>query len=415
MVKNNSRRGWLVLICALIVTFVFQGLVSHHEQLLLEPITTSLGMDRVLYSSLDSLTPMTNVVLSFFLAATISKLGQSLIIKIGSFGAVAYCVFLYFAGTLSNMTLIIICIALANITLGVYLSWTSIVLVSVLINNWFAKRRGLIISITQTAAGLSGSIFATVISNNIINSGWESSLVWRGVICLIGSIFICMVLRIAPGANEVRVWEDEAEEVELVANKEASTGLTFKEALRTYQFYFGVLLFFLGTAVGYSPTLCLAAFATDMGFVEHVGIFMSITFAVSMIVTLPLGSLFEKFGARKILLAMCVVNAVGALILGFNPNSLSSYYIAAVCFGVSFCFMTVPVPMYVKDVFGDKDFAKIQSIIFSLMIFGCVVGYPLFNVVFEASGSYASAYIYDAVGVVVMAIVAIIATNKIKA
>lgn len=410
MIKKKSNRGWSALVVGIIVTFLFQGLVSHQQGLLLEPISSSLGMPRTLYSSLDSLTQTFNMLCSLSFAFFYAKLGLKKIVCIGAFGPIVYCAGLVSASYLPGVSAVLIGIAQAS--LGVYLAFTSVVCVSTLINNWFAKRRGLMISITQAAAGLGGTLFAPIIQSWIANESWQMSLIYRGAICLVGAIVICVIIKSEPDKDEARIWEEQSDDSELVAEVSSGEGIDFSAALKMSSFWIVAIFCLCGGAFGYVPSACLAAYGSDCGFVDHVGTLSSVVFGVTLIATLPMGSLIEKFGARKVLTPILIALCVGCALISVPNPKLSSFYIAAVCFGLSFCLITVPIPMITKELFGDKDFSKIQSIIFAFAIGGCIVGYPLYNLGYDLLGTYSPVYLANAVIAIVMIVLLFMATKK---
>lgn len=416
MAKKSTAYGWYGLLAAILIAVILQGTLGNQMGLLLEPICSDLGIARTMFSTLMSLTTIVNFICSMTFAKFLSTLGIKKMSIIGALGAILYCLFLMLAGRFTG-TAAVALIALGQLCLGVTFSWSGAMAISIFISNWFAKRASTMISIASAFAGLTGTFASPLITSWIINNGWAASLLYRVIPTAILFVLFFFV-RVNPGKNDARIWDDGAVEAD---NGEAAAaielpGLTLAEARKTKNFWFGIITSFgLGSFIYPAAMICLPALAVDAGFAANSGTVMSVVFVANLIMTLVTGGLVEKFGCRKVLIPIFVITTVGMVMLSMKGFGLSSMYVAAFLLGMGYALVAVAVPFITMDAFGLKDFGSIQSFLFSAMVLGMAVGSPLFNAIYDLSGSYSASYIVGAAACVVLIITLLLTTTKIKA
>jgi MFS family permease len=132
------------------------------------------------------------------------------------------------------------------------------------------------------------------------------------------------------------------------------------------------------------------------------------------------GFMYDKFGLR-ITITLDFFAALGSfLVLYFIDDSPASVYfgiVYAILAGMALPLETVILPIYAKDLFGQKSFAKVLGIFVSLNQVGYALGDPMMNLSFTLTGSYDTGIIISIVLVVVTIIgiqFVINSANKIK-
>jgi len=76
----------------------------------------------------------------------------------------------------------------SGVLVGICMSCV-LVVIPVVLNNWFATKNGLVIGIAMAASGLAGAVFSPVLSSLIVSMGWRKTAVFNGV-----SAFLLIVL-----------------------------------------------------------------------------------------------------------------------------------------------------------------------------------------------------------------------------
>ncbi len=404
--KKSSTRAWLSLLCCLLANLIYCGFINNQMALLLDPICTSLNFPRALFSSLQSLTPITNAIISMFFMKFMTRLGLRKMSIIGGATVVAFTVLYYLAGMAPGAA--IVCIAVAQILLAFCMSWATAMTANIVITNWFAKSTGTLISLYAAAGGVGGVVAAPLVGKWVASVGWQTTMSYFIIASAITMIIFILLFKPAPDENECRVWEGQGTDT---AASEV-TGLTYAQAKKTPNFLFCA---FLCVGLGvfmYPPMMILAAYCSDVGLVEIAGVAMSIVFAAQIIINLPLGALVEKIGLKATMIPIFAAFLVAMLALALAPSK-GIIFFAAICVGAAFAVINVLTALLIGEIFGNRDFAGIQAKFYVFMIIGMIVGPPIFNAVYDLAGSYKPVFIANACAMALMILAMFCATKKI--
>ena len=109
-----------------------------------------------------------------------------------------------------------------------------------------------------------------------------------------------------------------------------------------------------------------------------------------------------------------MLHLVILFILSLSNLPLSLLFTAAAMMGFPFVLLQVPLPIFIKGIFGEKQFAHLLGIAHMCITIGIGVTVPLSNLIFDITGSYRPAFFILMPVVVVALILLIIATRSIK-
>ncbi|MBR0160937.1 MAG: MFS transporter [Oscillospiraceae bacterium] len=352
--RKSTTRGWLALISCILANLVCCGFIYNQMSLLLEPISTSLGISRTLLSSLQSLTPIVNTIITMFFMKFHDKMGLRLMMLAGCACVVIFSMLYYFAGVLSGAAVVLI--ALAHILIAFTMSWSTAMTANIVITNWFAKNIGSLMSIYGTSGGIGGVIAAPVVSRLISSFGWQSTTLYFAGAAVVALMLAVLFFKTMPAADETKIWEGRED----AAVSESVFGLTFDKARKTKNYLFCVFIC-LGLGVFlYPPMMVLAPYCADCGVAGVGGTAMSVLFAVQILVTLPLGGLVEKYGLKAAIMPVFLLVLVALCSLVVS-SAVPALYFAAVGFGAGMAVVNVLIGLLTRTVFGNRDFARIQS------------------------------------------------------
>lgn len=413
--KNSTMFGWLSVLVGVLIMILFNGALGNQVSLLMEPICSELNISRTTFSSMISVTTLVNLLCSLVFAKFLVTLGLKKMTLIGSLGMVLYCVFLLIAGHVRSGAIILIFIG--HVCFGVGFSWASNMTVSILINNWFAKRSNTVISVVSAIGALSSTIFAPLVTMWIAGDGWQASIIYRAIPVAITFVLFFFIIRVSPGSHDKRIWEGKEEAMDIATESDPSKqpGMMLEEARRTGKFWLSLITIFgIGCFIYPAAVVCMPALVADFGYAESSGNVMAVLFAANMVATLVIGTLVERFGCRKVFTPIFIITIVSMAILSFKALSLGVLTLMAAFMGIGYAFLMVAVPMLTAEVFGQKDFGRIQSFLFSAQVLGCVAGAPLLNILYDLSGSYSLSYIISAVACGIMIVTLFLATSKSK-
>lgn len=414
--KKSTLFALSALLFGFLSFFYYSGFLGNQQGLMIEPITSSLGIARTVYSTVMMGGTITVTVLSMFFAKTKKTLGLKLMMIVGALGAVGYCGFNILAGMFPAAAVVLI--LLSQISLGVAFGWAGLTTITILVNNWAAKNHGLVISVISAMAGVGGIIAAPLVNSWIMNSGWEFSMFVRIIVSIAVLVIVVFLVKENPSEKDGILWEgsvpEESVAKEASIDEQEATGIDFEVIKKTKNYWFAIFSTFGFGMFIYPAFVSLAAHITDIGHQEVSGFAMSVVYFSSIIITLPLGTMMEKFGCRKILSLMLILMMAGVGILSLKAISVPLIYVAAACIGVGYSTFQVPHPVLAMEMGGKKSYIQIQSILFSAMNIGMMISVPIFNIFYDMTGSYRLVFGIDVILLALNIFCIFVATSKIK-
>jgi MFS family permease len=276
--------------------------------------------------------------------------------------------------------------------IGVGAGAIGIIPATVVVSNWFQKRRGTAIGIMSMGIGAGGLILAPLFGGYFLpNFGWQISyLAFALLICIIIPLAI-FVIRTKP--SDMGLYPDGASAPEVaeetVKLPTETPGITLKTALTTSAFW---LIAVSGMASGFSVNGILS---NQVPHLEDVG--FSLVTASTVVGASGLGSLFGKllFGSMcdrikpKFVWSIALVCQFSAIMILVNIDAESTRVVLwtyAVLMGLGFGGMIPVLSMLSSTTFGLSSY----GVIFGMLNFSQCIGL--------ATGSVFGGYMFDMMG-----------------
>lgn len=281
-----------------------------------------------------------------------------------------------------------------------------VVAATVLIENWFFKKRGLALGICQCCSGIGGAIFPIVGTMMINDLGWRSTYlilaVVAGILVLPWTMF---VFKYKPEDKGLKPYG--YEEFEGKAAAESThvqyPGVPAKKAIFTVAFW--ALFLYGGVEAlmsGYNTHL--PGFSVSIGLGDMFGSTMlSLSMIGYVFATVGMGWLTDKIGVVIPSFITLGVTALSLLGFAFLRDSLP-LSVCAFFFGMNSVIITISMATLVSDIFGKRDYAKILSY---MRMSGCIAafGSSAIGFVYDVTGRFDISFI---AGVVILAVCAIL-------
>ena len=304
--------------------------------------------------------------------------------------------------------------------------------ISMIISNWFEKKRGLASGIAYAFSGIAGMFLVPTCHKIIESIGWRNGYIYYGL--LTGGLLIptaLFIIRKTPeekgllpyGAHEEDgTMATEEKKESLVDKKIVEYGITRKEAMRRPSFY---LIFIIAVALcraggmnSHFPTHTKILFG-DAGIGAMVS---SVVLGMQLIFNVPLGILPDKIGIARSMTIYSLVAASGSLLLS-QTHSIPLIYLGGVFYGIGMCQTMVITNLITRTVFGRKEYGQIQSfMLMGFALFGSL-GHTTTGFMVDIFGSYTPSFIiaalYDIIAITCCWIIFriekdLIADNKAK-
>lgn len=274
-------------------------------------------------------------------------------------------------------------------------------LVSPMLVNWFARRRGLAIGVGQMGGGLS-FVYGMFAQFTISHLGWRYAYfaLAATLFVLLFPVYLFFYYRpenrgLRPyGAFEQPPAEGSKAESSAVENP-APTEWTLGRAMKTHQLWLMVSSYFFFWGVGdYLILAHQVKFAEDVGFSNTFGASVFALFGVFMVLGQLSASISDWLGREKTitLATILIIGALTALLSVRDTSHPGLLVLYATCFGYGNGLYTPTVFAGTADIFHGRHFGAISGLLLTGMGVGGAIGPWLGGTIYDVTGSYSMAF-----------------------
>src|SRR3954453_16002171 len=278
-----------------------------------------------------------------------------------------------FAPNLVSFALLHIVIGIgASATFGPLIADTS---------QWFTRRRGIAVAIVACGNYLGGTIWPPILHHFIASDGWRATHIGVGVFCGVATLPLLLALRRRAPMQDIESVGS------LGAGAQRGLGIS-PNALQAVLCLAG-----LSCCVAMAmPQAHIVAYCGDLGYgVARGAEMLSLMLGFGIISRIGSGFLADKIGGIRTLLIGSVAQGTALLFYLFF-DGLTSLYIISAMFGL---FQGGIVPSYaiiVRESMPAREAATRVGIVILASVVGMSFGGWVSGVIFDASGSYAAAF-----------------------
>lgn len=298
--------------------------------------------------------------------------------------------------------------------IGLCMGFNTSIGVAIVLENWFAKKDGFAIGMAWGFGSLANAIMSPIITNVIATSGWRTGYVVLGVT---SAILMCgaslFIVRLKPEVIGLLPYGYE-QKTESIHVEDPTDGVSFRDAVKSPAFILLLVAMTLITMTTVTNQL-FTSFAESVGYGAGMGGLMVSVAMICDILWNPLiGITCDKFGADKGVLLWCGVTilsfvclTVGATIPAFALLGAGLNDTMYACYGTG-------VAMLTAFLFGNKDYAKIYSLVPAIgYALGCM-GVPILTGIYQATGGYGPVWLFCIGCDVIIGLCVIIAARNSK-
>ncbi len=258
------------------------------------------------------------------------------------------------------------------------------------IARWFVRRRGLMTGVVKSGAGI-GQVFVPIAAAALIaGPGWRFTCLLFGVTAIVVLVGSALVLRRNPAALGLK---PDGEAPDASADQvQAEAGVTLREAFGSRTLWILCTAKFCDLFCLFTVIVHIVPFAVDQGMEPTVaaGILSTIG-AMSIVGRLVLGGAYDRYGARRSLVACFAILAASLVLLQFAGSAWSLFLFAAIYGPAHGGFFTITSPS-VAEFFGTRAHGTLFGLVVASGTFGATLGPIVAGGLFDGLGSYSGAF-----------------------
>ena len=383
----QPRTAWLMLGGAFIA-FTVSAAMMHSYPVYLVSFIEEFGWGRAETSVAYSVSQLVGGFTSPVVGIMVDRLGPRRLMMIGSALLVFGLIGSSFVHALWQMIL------LYGVIMTFGANCLGLVVFVPILSRFFVRRRGMAISVVQSANGIARGFSAPMVELTITQIGWRQTYLVQAVLMALVTVPLSAVFRRAEPKTGNAGRPNEVSES--VATSAVQAGWTLAEAMRTPHFWllFAVYMF---TGLGsFFVSLHQLAFAVDIGFdkvyaaeVLGFGAFLAVP---GIIVTGGMSDIVGREISAVIAYGFSIFGVICALLIT-SPDQHLLLWLHACFFGLTWGARGPAITAKTADLFPGPRLGTILGVITIGSGLGAAIGSWAAGWIFDISGSYRLAFI----------------------
>lgn len=264
--------------------------------------------------------------------------------------------------------------------------------VPIIINRWFAMKKGLATSVAAIFSGLSGIILNPVYALITERCGWRTGYRFSAGICfLLIAPLALLILRSSPEEKGVQPYGMEQPGAEQAAQQPQSQKLD-RQCLPTV---FSMAIIAVCLSCGSSFQSHLTKYGISIGIPLQTSAFLpSVAMLGSVILKPVMGLCADRYGISRTALVFFICNTAGFVMLLFSQQIAPFLYLGALFCGISMAGNVVLYPLLVESSLHQYDFDQCYGYLSMVISMTGVTAGSLFGFLFDWSGAYLYSFIF---------------------
>jgi len=378
-----SKKHWIVLVSICLMVGSSIGLLVNSNGVFYTPMATDLGVLRGTISLHGTFVSMSTAFASLVIGQFFDRFAWKNTILFG--------VVFGFVGTLlMAFTSNIILIYIFGIIRGIGSAFFSMVPMTMIVNQWFQKRKGLAIGLASGTSGVFGALAAPVLAAIIEASGWRFAFIVKGVFSVILALPALLIpYAFNPKDEDLLPYGFEKEAIDSKPIRQ-----TEPENLSAARISFIALmtLALLNTMVVF-VNQHLPGYGESVGLNSETASFMlSAVMIGNLTGKFSFGAISDKIGTVKTSLGMISISTLSILILIFLQQPFT-LVLGSFLYGAIFSVGGVALPLFSTEFFGPVTGVKVYSQVNFIASVGGAVSVSLVGFIYDFTGSFIPAFV----------------------
>ena len=372
--------GWLIVGVGALMTCVGMG-AMFSLAVFLQPISNETGWSRAGISGAMTLDFLTMGVAGFGWGAIADRFGTRIVVCCG---AILLGLGLMLASQASSLTEFrLIYGLLVGLAAGSF--YTPMIAAA---SSWFEQRRSLAVSLVSAGMGVAPMTVSPFARWLISAYDWRTAQMTIGIAAIVLLLPASLLVRRppapAPASPTFAVTP---------AARVAEAGMTVRQALRSPQFIVLALTFFACCAAHSGPIFHMVSYAIGCGIAPMAAVSIySVEGLSGLGGRLLLGLLADRFGAKRVLVAGLLLQAIVAGAYLF-VSRIGEFYALALFFGTAYGGVMPLYAVLAREYFGQRIMGTVFGAAAMVSSLGMALGPSLGGLIFDTLGGYSLMYI----------------------
>jgi MFS family permease len=248
------------------------------------------------------------------------------------------------------------------------------------ISHWFQRRRGVAVSAAAAGNYLAGAFWPIVMPYMMAAQGWRFTYAAVGVVCLVTMVPLALLLRRSAPLH------DAASPNGARPVRPISISPSALQAL--------LIVAGLGCCVAMSmPQVHIVAYCMDLGYgVARGSEMLAIMLAAGVVSRMASGFVADRIGGIRTILIGSVLQGL-SLLLYIPFDGLASLYVVSAVFGLSQGGIVPCYAIVVREYMPASEAGRRVGIVIMSTIIGMALGGWMSGWIYDATGSYAAAFL----------------------
>ena len=377
--------GWAIVGFTFVTQFVAMGTLFYAYGVLLKPLTEALDADRFTISLALSLQMALTAVLSPWVGRLIAEKPLRLLMSVGA-GAMT----LGFLAMSQVQNVWQLYVAY-GVILAAGMAFVGPLPNNTLLANWFVRRRGMALGISQFGVSVSGTVIVPITAFLVLEYGWQTAVVVFSAIPLV--ILLPLIWRFAIRTpEEMGLFPDGDAHEDIGFEDQDGADWTMARAVRDRRIW--QLVVILGPSFMGVGTVLLAMHShiTDLGMsaLDASSVVALMTFMGA--IAKPLFGTLADYLNQRWVMALSLACQIIGLTLVLVSDTYAGLMAAAVLFGLGYGAVMPMWAMLIGALFGRQAFSRVMGVMGPLTMPFTLLGLPFATYVFEITGSYLPAF-----------------------
>ena len=396
LTKPGVFYGWWIVAAGTVILFISSGIGFYGHGVILDPLRNQHGWSKATISSAITLYFFATGAFGLLIGRLIDKYGPKWFLVIGSLVMGSGFVFLSRISATWQLYAIYLFLALG-------FSCTSLVPVNTLITNWFIRKRGFAMSLTNTGLSLGGIVLVPLAVYMISDWGLNVALP------VLGTIFWVVIIPTALFFIKQRpsdlnqfpdgILQDDpgSEKMDSALNVEMQMRTwTRRQAVRTGAFWAIVTAFLMALGGQIAFLVHQVSFLGKYLGIAGAATAVSLTAGASIAGRLFLGTFVDRCDKRYVTMVCFLIQGVAVMALAYY-NHVVVLYLGTFAFGLTMGSIIMMQSLITGECFGLKSFATVSGIAGLFTMSGAAFGPMLAGFIYDVTDSYRIAFTMFAV------------------